>query len=210
MKKQKHENKIHLILLGETGVGKTSIMRRFINNEFISKSSSSIGIDYNFKSMKYNNKTYSIQIFDTAGQERFKSLVKTYYHIGDGFFIIFDLTNDNSLDAIKYWIEGVNEIIENPKFIILGNKDDLQKNMKISDDVIKNQLENYKDIIYIKTSAKAGTNIKQAFEKMIDLLENENNNVQIEQEQNSKKNNSVVINKKDHKKKKKEKDKQCC
>ena len=54
MKKQKHENKIHLILLGETGVGKTSIMRRFINNEFISKSSSSIGIDYNFKSMKYN------------------------------------------------------------------------------------------------------------------------------------------------------------
>jgi len=209
MKKQKHENKIHLILLGETGVGKTSIMRRFINNEFISNSSS-IGIDYHFKSMKYNNKTYSIQIFDTAGQERFKSLVKTYYHIGDGFFIIFDLTNDNSLDAIKYWIESVNEIIENPKFIILGNKDDLQKNMKISDDVIQNQLENYKDIIYIKTSAKAGTNIKQAFEKMIDLFENDNNNVQIEQEQNSKKNNSVVINKKDHKKKKKEKDKQCC
>jgi small GTP-binding protein len=188
MKKLKPVNQIKLVLLGETGVGKTSIMRRFINNEFISKSSSSIGIDYNFKSMKYNNKTYSIQIFDTAGQERFKSLVKTYYHIGDGFFIIFDLTNDNSLDAIKYWIESVNEIIENPKFIILGNKDDLQKNMKISDDVIKNQLENYKDIIYIKTSAKAGTNIKQAFEKMIDLLENDNNNMQIEQEQKSNKN----------------------
>ena len=55
------------------------------------------------------------------------------------------------MDAIKYWIESVNEIIENPKFIILGNKDDLQKNMKISDDVIQNQLENYKDIIYINS-----------------------------------------------------------
>ena len=209
MEKTKPVNQIKLILLGETGVGKTSILQRFVNDEFVDKSPSSIGIDYNFKKMKYNNKTYQIQIFDTAGQERFKSLIKSYYNMGKGYLIVFDLSNNDSLNALKDWIEDVKENVDDPKFIIIGNKDDLQKSKKLSDDIIKNQLDNYKDVIYIKTSAKKNINIKEAFEKMIDLLENENN-VQIEQEQKPKKNNSIVVDKKSQKKKKKEKDKQCC
>ena len=202
------ENKINLILLGESGFGKTSIMMRFVNNEFVDKKSSTIGIDYYIKHMKYKDKTYSIQIFDTAGQEKFKSLTKSYYRMGNGFFIIFDLTNDDSLNAVKFWIEDVKENFENPKFVILGNKDDLQIDKKLSDDIIKEQLEKYKDIIYIKISAKNDTNIEQAFQKMIDLLENDKMQIEQEQEQKPKKNNSIVINKKI--KKKKEKDKQCC
>ena len=209
MKKLKPVNQIKLVLLGETGVGKTSIMQRFVENKFEDKSTASIGIDFSFKTMKYKKKSYSIQIFDTAGQERFKSIAKTYYHMGKGFLIVFDLSNNDSLNALKDWIEDVKENVDDPKFIILGNKDDLQKSKKLSDDIIKNQLDNYKDVIYIKTSAKKNINIKEAFEKMIDLLENENN-VQIEQEQKPKKNNSIVVDKKSQKKKKKEKDKQCC
>ena len=185
MEKTKPVNQIKLILLGETGVGKTSILQRFVNDDFVDKSPSSIGIDYSFKKMKYNNKTYSIQIFDTAGQERFKSLIKSYYHMGKGFVIVFDLSNDDSLNAVKFWIEDVKENVQKPKFIILGNKDDLQKSKKLSDDIIKNQLDNYKDVIYIKTSAKKNINIKEAFEKMIDLLENENNDKYNENEANS-------------------------
>ena len=209
MKKKKPVNQIKLVLLGETGVGKTSIMQRFVENKFEDKSTASIGIDFSFKTMKYKKKSYSIQIFDTAGQERFKSIAKTYYHMGEGFLIVFDLSNNDSLNALKDWIEDVKENVDDPKFIILGNKDDLQKSKKLSDDIIKNQLDNYKDVIYIKTSAKKNINIKEAFEKMIDLLENKNN-VQIEQEQKTEKNNSIVVNKKNNKKKKKEKDKQCC
>ena len=94
--------------------------------------------------------------------------------MGEGFLIVFDLSNNDSLNALKDWIEDVKENVEDPKFIILGNKDDLQKSKKLSDDIIKNQLDNYKDVIYIKTSAKANTNIKETFEKMIDLLEKDN------------------------------------
>ena len=129
--------------------------------------------------------------------------------MGEGFLIVFDLSNNDSLNALKDWIEDVKENVDDPKFIIIGNKDDLQKSKKLSDDIIENQLDKYKDVIYIKTSAKKNINIKEAFEKMIDLLENKNN-VQIEQEQKTEKNNSIVVNKKNNKKKKKEKDKQCC
>ena len=209
MKKPKPVNQIKLILLGETGVGKTSILQRFVNDEFVDKSPSSIGIDYNFKKMKYNNKTYQIQIFDTAGQERFKSLIKSYYNMGKGYLIVFDLSNNDSLNALKDWIEDVKENVEDPKFIILGNKDDLQKSKKLSDDIIKKQLENYKDIIYIKTSAKADTNIKETFEKMIDLLEKDNN-VQIKQGKKSKKNNSIIINENNDKYNENEANSQCC
>ena len=187
MKKLKPVNQIKLVLLGETGVGKTSIMQRFVENKFEDKSTASIGIDFSFKTMKYKKKSYSIQIFDTAGQERFKSIAKTYYHMGEGFLIVFDLSNNDSLNALKDWIEDVKENVDDPKFIIIGNKDDLQKSKKLSDDIIENQLDNYKDVIYIKTSAKKNINIKEAFEKMIDLLENKNN-VQIEQEQKTEKN----------------------
>ena len=209
MKKPKPVNQIKLILLGETGVGKTSILQRFVNDEFVDKSPSSIGIDYNFKKMKYNNKTYQIQIFDTAGQERFKSLIKSYYNMGKGYLIVFDLSNNDSLNALKDWIEDVKENVEDPKFIILGNKDDLQKSKKLSDDIIKKQLENYKDVIYIKTSAKADTNIKETFEKMIDLLEKDNN-VQIKQGKKSKKNNSIIINENNDKYNENEANSQCC
>ena len=209
MKKIKPVNQIKLILLGETGVGKTSILQRFVNDDFVDKSPSSIGIDYSFKKMKYNNKTYSIQIFDTAGQERFKSLTSGYYHMGEGFLIVFDLSNNDSLNALKDWIEDVKENVEDPKFIILRNKDDLQKSKKLSDDIIKKQLENYKDVIYIKTSAKANTNIKETFEKMIDLLEKDNN-VQIKQGKKRKKNNSIITHENNDKYNENEANSQCC
>ena len=91
------------------------------------------------KNIKYNNKDYLIKIFDTAGQERFKSMITPYFHMADGFFIVFDLTNKSSLDSVYQWIELINENNKNPKFIILGNKDDLEDN-KLNDNEINDVL----------------------------------------------------------------------
>ena len=128
-------NVITIILLGETNVGKTSIFERFKKEGFKEYQSSSIGVDYETRVIDYKDKKYTIILYDTAGQERFRSITPSYYHLANGFFIVFDLTNENSLNEIKNWIDSIKENSKVTKFIILGNKDDL-KDKKMSDEVI--------------------------------------------------------------------------
>ena len=198
----------NLLLLGETNVGKTSIFERFIKGTFTENKSASIGIDFETKVFKNKQKNYKIHLYDTAGQERFRSITQQYYKNAEGYFIVFDLTNENSLSAIQYWVDTIKEYSKESKFIILGNKDDLT-DKKISDEVINDELNKLKqsenNIIYLKTSAKKNKNIIKAFETMIDLLENENI-IQVEQKQEPKKkhkeksenNRSFSLNSKDH------------
>ena len=134
--------------------------------------SSSIGVDFETKIIKYRNKKYKIRLFDTAGQERFQSITRSYYHLGDGFLIVFDLTNEHSLNMIQNWIESLQENVEDCKFFIIGNKCDLEDKL-IPDDVINTKLKDYnkdKKLLY-KTSALKNINIKEVIEKMIDYIE---------------------------------------
>ena len=193
MSQSDEENKnkvIKILLLGDSNVGKTSIFNRYYTNKFKGNYSSSIGVDFQTKNYNYKDKNYSVHIFDTAGQERFRSITESYYHMGDGIFLVFDLTNQNSLNSIPQWIESINEKVKNKKFIILGNKDDLKRN-QISELDINEVLEEFNDIKYIKVSAKDGTNIQKAFEEMIDLLDDDNN----EEEEDEKKNNEKPTSK---------------
>ena len=166
--------KISIILVGDTNVGKTSIFKRYYKNEFKASKNATIGVEFEAKEFKYKRQKYSIQIFDTAGQERFRSLTESYFHLGDGAFVVFDLTNKNSLISISGWIKNVIEKKPNVKMIILGNKDDL-KDRQIPEDEINEVLEENNISNYIRVSAKNGTNIEKAFEEMIDLFENNNN-----------------------------------
>ena len=207
-KNPKEFDNIKLLLLGDTNVGKTSIFERFIKGTFAENKSASIGIDFETNILKYKNTNYTIDLYDIPGQERFRSIVPSYYRIVEGFFIVFDLTNENSLNSIQYWVDSIKEHLQEPKFIILGNKDDL-KDKKISDEIINNELnklkqsENNKDLIYLKTSAKKDKNIKKAFETMIDLLVNENI-PENEQKQQLKANNTLKLDKRRHTKSEKE------
>ena len=157
-------------------------------------------IKNNFMNKKIKGKNYKIQLLDTAGQERFKSIMDGFYHLGKGFFAVFDLTDENSLKSVHNWVKEIQEKSQDPDpvIIILGNKNDLE-NIRISKDIIKKELENYKDKIYIETSAKANTNITYAFEQIIDLIEKDNN---LKSDINS-----FAITKKNHKNKK---NIQCC
>ena len=165
-----------MILLGDTGVGKTSIFNRYCRDEFEKVYNSTVGVDFEVKNVTYKDKEYSIQIFDTVGEERFKSIINSYFRMGDGFFVIFDLTNKRSLESVPKWIEAINENMENPRFIILGNKDDL-KNDKLKDNEILevlNKIENFSNKYYYKVSAKEKSNINKVFDIMIDFLEKDN------------------------------------
>ena len=181
---------IKIILLGDSSVGKTTIFQRFIDNHLEKNSSATVGVEFKLKNYNYHNKNYSIQVFDTAGQERFRSITQAYYKMGQGFFIIFDISNEDSLKSVPYWIDSIyDKVIENNNIIILGNKSDLQ--VQIADNVIKQTLDKYKKIKFIKTSALNNKNINKAFEEMIDLCDQGNTM------ENNKKLNEII--KKDNK-----------
>ena len=191
MEEPKQIKEIKILLLGETNVGKSSIFNRFIYNKYKKVIGSTIGVDFETKTIQYKDNSYLIRLFDTAGQERFRSISQNFYLVGEAYFIVFDLTNENSLNAIPYWINSLKEKTDNyNNIIILGNKDDLKN--QIPNEVINEQLKQFSDKIYIKTSAEKNTNIGLAFEKMIDLINNDNNNHQI--------NNSFNLEKKAKKK----------
>ena len=200
MNEPKKNNLIKIVLLGECNVGKTTIFQRFVHKNINENQLSTIGIEFNAKNYKFNNKDYQIQIFDTGGQERFRSMIEGYYKMGNGFFVVFDMTNIDSLNSLEYWINSINDKAPESKYIIIGNKDDLKN--KIDEKIIKSKLEKYKDIKYIKTSALKNININEAFNEMINLLENNQNS----------KEEIFVLNKEVHSniKNKKNKNNKCC
>ena len=161
-----------IILLGETNAGKTTLFNKFIFNKEKFNYISSITVDNETKLFDCNNKKYSITLYDTAGQERFKSITKAYYHMADGFLILFDITDKLSLNAVKDWIEDIKSYNSSNIFLILANKDDLDN--KISDDVINETLGEYNHLL-LKTSAIKDINVRESLEKIIDMIEDENN-----------------------------------
>jgi len=203
MKNEKKMIDIRLILLGDAGVGKTSIMEKFAKNKYEDTKATTIGIKYETKIIKCKDKSYKIHLYDTAGQEKYKSIISSYYRLGKGFFVVFDLTSESSLNSVQNWIKEIQEKSPEPDpiIIILGNKNDLE-NIRISEDIIKKKLENYNNKIYIETSAKANTNITHAFEQMIDLIEKDDN---LKSEISS-----FALNKKKHKNINNGQNMQCC
>ena len=198
--KENVPKEIKVLLFGNSGVGKTSIFTRFYNNKFDGNVNSSVGVDFQTKVIKHKNKEYSIHLFDTAGEERFRSVTTSYFHMADYFMLVFDLTNKNSLNAIPEWIESLKENVEKPKFMILGNKSDLERN-QIQDDEINDVLEgkdNFKinGENFMKISAKNGKNINEAFDYLLDLIEQNRNEFDEEPTIIRKKANKLINNKK--------------
>ena len=154
-----------IILVGDSGVGKTSILKKFINNEFNEDIKCTINVDFFSKSIKIDKNLYTnLKIYDTAGQEKYRALIKQYYQGTDGIILVFDLTNENSFNKLKSWINEVSDNTEKAQIILVGNKADLIER-KIDEETAEN-FAKQKDMKYIETSAKEGTNILLLFEEL--------------------------------------------
>ena len=167
------DTEIKVMFVGETDTGKTSIFNRLINNEFTEKISASIGIDFGEKQFKYGKKNYSLHLFDAAGQQRFRSIINNFYNKMQGFFIVFDLTNENSLNEVKNWVDTIQDNcgVEVP-IVLLGNKKDL-KEKRMNENILNEKLADLvKTFNYYEISAKKNSNIQDAIKNMIDLIEN--------------------------------------
>ena len=204
-KKQNQEIVIKILLLGDSGVGKTSILLRYVEEKYEQNCVSTIGIDYKIKDLEYKNFKIKLQIWDTSGEERYKSITQNFYRNTDCLFIVFDITKKKTFDSIKTWINEANEYNENTKIILLGNKIDLEDQRKVTKEIATN-FANKNNLKYIETSAKENKGIEESFTSIIDLLLEGKNEKEILEEfsYNTDKSLSITTDKKNKKKK------QCC
>ena len=116
-----------LVLIGDTGVGKSCILLRFADDAFTESYISTIGVDFRFRTIKVENKTVKLQIWDTAGQERFRTITSAYYRGADGIIMVYDVTNAESFGHVNDWLKEVNRYAsESTCKLLVGNKNDME------------------------------------------------------------------------------------
>jgi small GTP-binding protein len=160
---------IKLLTLGETEVGKTSIVLRYSDDKFHEDKIATIGIDFKIKIIRKGNEVIKVSIYDTAGEERFKTLIKHYYRGANGILLIFDLTKKSTFDKLNFWLEDLRENsdnIDNLYIHLIGNKNDLEEQRAISFEEATNFAKKNK-LPYMEVSAKTGKNIKNLFDEVI-------------------------------------------
>jgi Ras-related protein Rab-1A len=159
-----------IVLIGDSGVGKSCILLRFADDTFTENCHTTIGVDFRFKCLTYKGKNIKLQIWDTPGQERFKTVTSAYYRGADGIIIVYDQSEKTTFEHINNWIEDISKYTnDEPIKIVLGNKNDLIDKNEVSDDDILN-FENKTNIPVVKVSAKNSFQINLAFEKLIEKL----------------------------------------
>ena len=189
-----YDEKIKLMILGDSTVGKTALLRKYCKNEFLGKYITTIGIDFQIKYINLNNKKIRLQIWDTAGQERYRIITKNYFKASDGFIIVYDITNRETFNNINNWIEQITTIVgENVKCILFGNKNDLINQRQIQKEEGKELSQKYK-WNFFETSAKSGDNVEEGFKSIIIDVMSDIKTVQL------KRRNSSVLKKPKNKK----------
>ena len=196
-----------LIIVGDTNVGKTNIMSKYIKDQFNITSKSTIGVEFGTKILEIDNKKVKAQIWDTAGQERYKSITSAYYKGAKGAFIVYDITNKSTFESVDKWIKDLNSYGDkNLTMLLIGNKSDLEDKRIINKEEGEEKAKSF-ELGFIETSAYNGDNIDRAFDIMLKealkryIVENDVNNDEFE---GGTGNNIELVKKNETKKKK------CC
>ena len=176
MEKESYDLLFKLILIGDSCVGKSNILLKYLKNEFDPNSRATVGVEFGTKNIVINEKKIKIQIWDTAGEERYRSITSAYYKGAKGAFIVYDITRKSTFVNIDKWISDLKlNGDQNICIIILGNKSDLDDKREVStEDGIKKS-EMFKTA-FLETSALNGSNIDKAFDELIEQIIKNNKN----------------------------------
>lgn len=145
---------LKILLLGDSNVGKSTFLTKYISGYFSKTFELTVGVDYGSKIITHDNEQIKLHIWDTAGQETFRAITRSYYRNTKGVLLFFDLTNIDSFNNIKYWIQSYLEIENNSSIVIIGNKYDKNRVVKKSDCL---ELANELNVTYIELSLKNDT-----------------------------------------------------
>ena len=167
-----YDKKVQLLIIGDSTVGKTSILSRYTNGDFNPHYLATEGLDFFKKDEVYNGKTIRIKIWDTAGQERYKSLTQGYFRNAEGIMIVYDVSNLVSFENLKYWIQSIKTHIDIDKgevpAIIIGNKIDIfEREVKKEDAEAFAKEEGFK---YFETSAKSGKGVNECIKNLVKTI----------------------------------------
>lgn len=161
---------VRVVLIGDTQVGKTSLIHRFVRSSFENQQKSTIGAVFHTYEQEVNGKQVVMQIWDTAGQEKYRSLGPIYYRNSAAGIAVFDMTNSESLPNLANWIKEFRRHTENPLLFIVGNKIDIEDQLQVTkDDAQKFATENEATGIFF-TSAKTGDNVIEMFQEVFNKL----------------------------------------
>ncbi|KAL6106729.1 uncharacterized protein ACO6RY_10531 [Pungitius sinensis] len=162
-----------LLLIGDSGVGKTCLLFRFSEDSFNTTFISTIGIDFKIRTIELDGKRVKLQIWDTAGQERFRTITTAYYRGAMGIMLVYDISNEKSFENIKNWIRNIEEHASSDvEKMILGNKCDMSDRRQVSKDRGEKLAIDY-GVKFLETSAKSSLNVEEAFYNMgRDILHN--------------------------------------
>ncbi|KAL9644978.1 hypothetical protein ABK040_004471 [Willaertia magna] len=190
MKEENYDYFVKVLLVGDSGAGKTSLILRYADDEYNESYQSTIGVDFKIKNRPTkDNKIARLQLWDTAGQERFNSIVVSYYRGVNGIFVVFDLTNEQSFVNLTKWIQQIkSNASENVVIMLVGNKSDLV-HKRVIDRSRAEEFAKQCSIPYFETSAKDASGVKDAFDQMVEKLIQAGNYA--ESEVNRRKNNTT-------------------
>jgi Ras-related protein Rab-1A len=161
---QEYDYLFKLLLIGNSSVGKSSLLFRFVENVWDDSFVPTIGVDFKLKTLEVNGKKVKLQIWDTAGQERFKNITASYYRGGNGVLVVYDITERESFDNLTSWlIEIEKNANKNVYKLLIGNKCDLEDKRKVTYQEGKDFAES-NGMKFIETSAKDNTKVQEAFE----------------------------------------------
>ncbi|XP_065426884.1 ras-related protein Rab-1A-like [Chrysemys picta bellii] len=161
-----------LLLIGDSGVGKSCLLLRFADDNYTDSYISTIGVDFKIRTIELEGKTIKLQIWDTAGQERFRTITSSYYRGAHGIIIVYDVTDQDSFSNMHLWLEEIGRYAsENVNKLIVGNKNDLTCK-KVVDFTTAKEYADALEVPFLETSAKTATNVEQAFVTMAAEIKN--------------------------------------
>lgn len=161
-----------VLLVGESSVGKTCLLLRYTDNKFSECVISTIGVDFKTRILNIEGSQVKLQIWDSAGAEKFRSITKAYYRGSHGILVVFDLSHRDSFSQVQYWIDSIKqERGEDVEIVIVGNKCDLNQVVNEGDII---QLAEKNGVKYFKTSAKDNTNVEEVFQYLAVLMHQKN------------------------------------
>ena len=184
-----YDKTCQILLLGDSSVGKTSLISRYANGIFKEEYLATVGLDYYTKQEMIKNLNVLVKLWDTAGQERFKALTPNYFRNAEGVVLVYDVTSTESFENLKYWISSIKTNLgEKDIFIpiiIIGNKIDMEDSREINKDEA-NKFASENNYKYFETSAKTGEGVDEAIRELVNqILANSDKNEEIKEERKS-------------------------
>ena len=172
--RKEYDNLFKFVLLGDSCVGKSCLLVRFADDDFIENYSATIGVDFRFRSLTHCERKVKLQIWDTAGQERYRTITNAYYKGAEGIILCFDLFKKQSFNNLDIWLKEVEKHGKTDvEIVVIGNKHDLVEEQRMEPEVSEAEMQEFTKRTGIEiylASAKSGENVEKTFLKLTETL----------------------------------------